>query len=70
MIELVTPGVVMGDNILSNKENTYLASVFFGPKTTGIAFLDISTGEFYVAEGPDSYVDKLISNLVQRVCRG
>lgn len=66
VIELVTPGVVMGDNILANKENTYLASVFFGPKTTGIAFLDISTGEFYVAEGSDAYVDKLISNLAPK----
>jgi len=66
VIELVTPGVVMGDNILSNKENTYLASVFFGPKLTGVAFLDISTGEFYVAEGSDTYVDKLISNLAPK----
>ena len=66
VIELVTPGVVMGDNILSNKENTYLASVFFGPKITGVAFLDISTGEFYVAEGTDAYVDKLISNLAPK----
>lgn len=63
VIELVTPGVILGDNILSNKENTYLASVCFGGKTTGVAFLDISTGEFYVAEGTDAYVDKLISNL-------
>ncbi|MDE5695479.1 MAG: DNA mismatch repair protein MutS, partial [Alistipes sp.] len=66
VIELVTPGVVMGDNILSNKENTYLASVFFGPKVTGVAVLDISTGEFYVAEGSDTYVDKLISNLAPK----
>ncbi len=63
VIELVTPGVVLGDNILANKENTYLASVFFGRTVTGVAFLDISTGEFYVAEGSDSYVDKLLSNL-------
>ena len=63
VIELVTPGVVMGENILANKENTYLASVFFGQHKTGVAFLDISTGEFYVAEGDDLYVDKLISNL-------
>ncbi len=63
VIELVTPGVVLGDNILANKENTFLASVCFGRKTTGVAFLDISTGEFYVAEGADNYVDKLISNL-------
>ncbi len=66
VIELVTPGVVLGENILSNKENTYLASVYFGPKTTGVAFLDISTGEFYVAEGTDVYVDKLISNLAPK----
>lgn len=63
VIELVTPGVVLGDNILANKENTYLASVYFGRQTTGVAFLDISTGEFYVAEGSDTYIDKLISNL-------
>ncbi len=61
--ELITPGVVMQDNILSNKENTFLAAVCFGRKTTGVAFLDISTGEFYAAEGSDAYVDKLLSNL-------
>ncbi len=66
VIELVTPGVVMGDNILSGKENTYLASVYFGKQTTGVAFLDISTGEFYVAEGTDRYVDKLLSNLAPK----
>ncbi len=63
VIELVTPGVVLGDNLLANKENTYLAAVYFGRKNTGVAFLDISTGEFYVAEGPDNYIDKLLSNL-------
>ena len=64
IIELVTPGVVIGDeSVLATKENTYLASVSFGRNLTGIAFLDISTGEFYVAEGDDRYVDKLISNL-------
>ena len=63
VIELVTPGIVLGDNILANKENNYIASVYFGRQTTGVAFLDISTGEFYVAEGTDGYVDKLISNL-------
>lgn len=63
VIELVTPGIVLGDNILANKENNFIASVYFGRQTTGVAFLDISTGEFYVAEGADSYVDKLISNL-------
>ena len=44
IIELVTPGVVMENNMLSNKENTYLASIFFGKKLTGVAFLGISTG--------------------------
>lgn len=63
VIELVTPGIVLGDNILANKENNFMASVFFGRQTTGVAFLDISTGEFYAAEGSDDYVDKLISNL-------
>ena len=64
IVELVTPGVVIGDNtVLATKENTYLASVSFGRNATGVAFLDISTGEFYVAEGDDRYVDKLISNL-------
>ena len=61
--ELITPGVVLQDNILTNKENTFLASVYFGKRLTGVAFLDISTGEFYVAEGSDVYVDKLLSNL-------
>ncbi|MEG1701062.1 MAG: DNA mismatch repair protein MutS [Alistipes sp.] len=66
IIELVTPGVVLGDSILVNKENTYLAAVYFGRQTTGVAFLDISTGEFYVAEGTDHYIDKLISNLAPK----
>lgn len=63
VIELVTPGVVLNDNILENKENIYLASVFFGRENTGVAFLDVSTGEFFIAEGDDQYVDKLLSNL-------
>lgn len=63
VIELVTPGVVMENNMLTNKENTYLASIFFGKRVTGVAFLDISTGEFYAAEGTDAYVDKLLANL-------
>ena len=66
VIELVTPGVVLGDNILANKENSYLASIFFGNGLTGAAFLDISTGEFYMAEGPDTYIDKLLSNLAPK----
>ena len=66
VVEMVTPGIVMGENLVAGKENTFLASVYFAKTTTGIAFLDLSTGEFYVAEGDDAYVDKLISNLQPR----
>ena len=60
--ELVTPGVAMSDTVLSNKENNFLASVHFGKQACGVAFLDISTGEFLVAEGTTDYVDKLLTN--------
>lgn len=60
--ELVTPGVSYSDTTLNHKENNFLASVNFGKKTLGISFLDISTGEFLVAEGPPEYIDKLLSN--------
>ena len=63
VIEMVTPGVVMGENLIAGKENTFLAAVYFGREKTGVAFLDLSTGEFYIAEGTDTYIDKLISNL-------
>lgn len=63
VIELVTPGVVLGDNILPNKENSFLASIYFGKNHTGVAFLDISTGEFFMAQGDDRYVDKLMASL-------
>lgn len=63
VVEMVTPGIVMGENLIAGKENTFLASVYFGKQTTGIAFLDLSTGEFYIAEGDVTYIDKLISNL-------
>ena len=63
VIELVTPGVVLGDNILPNKENSFLASIYFGKNHTGVSFLDISTGEFFMAQGDDRYVDKLIASL-------
>ena len=66
VIELVTPGVALSDNILEGKENSFLAAVYFGPKSTGVAFLDISTGEFYLGEGTDAYVDKLIGNFAPR----
>ncbi|MDR1671541.1 MAG: DNA mismatch repair protein MutS [Alistipes sp.] len=64
--ELVTPGVALNDNILASKENSFLAAIFFGRKTTGVAFLDISTGEFYVGEGSDTYVDKLLGNFAPK----
>ncbi|SKB74476.1 DNA mismatch repair protein MutS [Parapedobacter luteus] len=58
--ELVTPGVSYNDNILQQKANNYLASVFFDKNAIGIAFLDISTGEFLVAQGNAAYIDKLL----------
>ena len=58
--ELVTPGVSYNDNILHQKSNNYLASVFLDKQSAGVAFLDISTGEFSVAQGSVSYVDKLL----------
>jgi len=60
--ELVTPGVVVGGTMLDRKENNWLAAVHFGKKMLGIAFLDISTGEFLTAEGSEEYVDKLLVN--------
>ena len=66
VIELVTPGVVLGDNILPNKENSFLAAIYFGSKETGVAFLDVSTGEFFVAEGDDKYIDKLMSSFAPK----
>ncbi|MBP5710498.1 MAG: DNA mismatch repair protein MutS, partial [Bacteroidales bacterium] len=60
--ELVTPGIAISDNILSQKENNFLAAVQYGERQSGIAFLDISTGEFYVAEGTNEYIDKLLQN--------
>ena len=60
--ELVTPGVSINDNVLNYKENNFLAAVHFGKTGCGIAFLDISTGEFLTAEGPFDYVDKLLNN--------
>lgn len=60
--ELVTPGVSINDNVLNNKENNFLAAVHFGKSACGVAFLDISTGEFLTAEGSSDYVDKLLNN--------
>ncbi|HLT73901.1 MAG TPA: hypothetical protein VKZ68_02405 [Ohtaekwangia sp.] len=58
--ELVTPGLSFNDNVLEKKQNNFLASVFAGKNSWGIAFLDVSTGEFYAAQGQESYVLKLI----------
>ena len=60
--ELVTPGVSINDNILNYRENNFLAAVHFGKASCGVAFLDISTGEFLTAEGPFDYIDKLLNN--------
>ena len=60
--ELVTPGVSINDNILNHKENNFLSSVYFEKDRCGIAFLDISTGEFLTAEGNADYMDKLLNN--------
>ena len=60
--ELVTPGVAMGDNVLNYKENNFLAAVHFGKGACGVAFLDISTGEFLTGEGTYDYVEKLLGN--------
>ena len=73
--ELVTPGVALGDNVLHSKENNFLAALHFGRGAAGLALLDISTGEFLVAEGTPEYIDKLLSGfspkeiLVQRGLR-
>ena len=60
--ELVTPGVSMNDEVLQSKSNNFLASIYFGKKTIGISFLDVSTGEFLTAQGNDEYIDKLLQN--------
>ena len=73
--ELVTPGVAMSDNVLNYKENNFLAAVHFGRSAVGVAFLDISTGEFLTGEGSADYVEKLLSNfqpkevLYDRACK-
>ena len=64
--ELVTPGVSINDNILNYRENNFLAAVHFGKGACGVAFLDISTGEFLTAEGPFDYVDKLLNNFAPK----
>lgn len=61
--ELVTPGVSLDDNVLEHKENNFLAAVHLQKTAAGVSFLDISTGEFMVAEGPLNYIDQLLNNL-------
>ncbi len=63
IIELITPGVSLNDNVLDNKENNFLAAVHLDKNVAGISFLDISTGEFLVAEGTIEYVDQILNNL-------
>jgi len=60
--ELVTPGVSYSDTTLNHKENNFLASVYMNKQRVGVSFLDISTGEFLVAEGTAEYVDKLLNS--------
>ena len=64
--ELVTPGVSINENVLNYKENNFLAAVHFGKGACGVAFLDISTGEFLTAEGPFDYIDKLLVNFAPK----
>lgn len=61
--ELVTPGVSFDDNVLNGKQNTFLAAICYSKIEVGLAMLDISTGEFYAAEGSSEYIEKLLSNL-------
>lgn len=64
--ELVTPGIALSDTVLTRGENNFLAAVHFGKALTGVAFLDISTGEFLATEGTAEYVDKLLANMAPK----
>lgn len=64
--ELVTPGVALNDNVLENKQNNFLAAIHFDKDSAGVAFLDISTGEFLAAEGKEEYVGKLLENFAPK----
>ncbi|MCO5281505.1 MAG: DNA mismatch repair protein MutS [Chitinophagales bacterium] len=61
--EMVTPGIALGDNLTDNRSNNFLASVYFEGLQFGVAFVDVSTGEFFVAEGNYAYIDKLLQSL-------
>ena len=60
--ELITPGVSLNDEVLQSKTNNFLAAVHFDKKQLGISFLDVSTGEYLVAQGNAEYIDKLLQN--------
>jgi len=60
--ELVTPGVAYNDKVLEHKENNFLAGIHMGPRVTGVSFVDISTGEFYLAQGSLEYTDNLLQS--------
>lgn len=64
--ELITPGVLLNDNILENRENNFLACVNIQKQISGVAFLDISTGEFYLAQGSNNYIDKLLNGFAPK----
>jgi DNA mismatch repair protein MutS len=62
VVELVTPGITYNDNVLVQKENNFLASVHLDKNESGVAFLDVSTGEFYLTQGNNEYIDKLLQS--------
>jgi DNA mismatch repair protein MutS len=64
--ELVTPGVLVNDNVLNHKENNFLSAVHFNKNICGVAFFDYSTGEFLTAEGTTDYIDKLLNNFAPK----
>lgn len=66
VIEVITPGVITDDGVLEKRENNYLAALNLAPMRIGLALVDISTGEFYVAEGTMSYIDRLLANFRPR----
>jgi DNA mismatch repair protein MutS len=61
--EMITPGIALGDNLTDNRSNNFLASVYFEGLQFGAAFVDVSTGEFFIAEGNHAYIDKLLQSL-------
>ncbi len=66
VVELITPGVVMSDNSLNAKENTFLGAIYFDTQAVGLALLDISTGEYLCTQGDQQYIDKLLANFAPK----